>query len=292
MDFQGTTYRPPMEYNSMLLQVTVGCAHNKCRFCSMYKDVGFSVSSMDQIEKDLKEARTIYKNAERIFLVNGDAFVLPASRLKLIAEKIMEYFPECRVISMYSSISNIRSKTDKELNELKSLRINDLYIGVESGSDEVLYYMKKGHSVEEAKKEIKRLDNAGINHNALFILGAGGRGRGLENAGLTAKFINETSPGLIWVGTLGVFESSELFEDVKNGSFELASEIEILREEIELIKNIDLDNLPFYGNHPTNLVAAYGVLQKDKDAVLQRIENTISEYGEKALDCVFDRNSL
>ena len=142
MKYTGPVYRPPLEHNTLLLQVTVGCAHNKCTFCTMYKDVKFEMESLEQIEEDLKEARNYYGKLERIFLVNGDAFVLSANRLKQIAKKIIEYFPECRTISMYASIRNIMNKTDEELKELRDLRINDLYVGLETGTEEVILKYK------------------------------------------------------------------------------------------------------------------------------------------------------
>lgn len=150
MKFTGTTYRPPIEADSLLLQVTVGCAHNDCTYCPMYKDVSFSVEELNQIENDLKEARQYYSKVERVFLVNGDAFVLSAEKLKEIALKIKHYFPECNTITMYSTIQNIKSKTDEELKELKALGINDLYVGIESGLDEVLVNIKKGHTIQRS----------------------------------------------------------------------------------------------------------------------------------------------
>ena len=176
----------------------------------MYKDVCFKMESLNQIEEDLKEARAMYHKVERIFLVNGDAFVLKADYLKDIALKIKEYLPECKTITMYASIQNIKAKTDEELKELRALGINDLYVGVESGIDEVLLKINKGHNLKEAKEQLERLNKANINHAALLILGVAGKGHGEENAKATAKFLNETKPSLIWVGTLGVFEGTQL----------------------------------------------------------------------------------
>jgi radical SAM superfamily enzyme YgiQ (UPF0313 family) len=140
MKYTGTIYRPSFEAGSLLLQVTVGCSHNRCIFCGMYKDFPFEEESMEQIEKDLKEARTMYSHVNSVFLVNGDPFTLSAGKLKAIARKISEILPEVQRISMYASINNIKTKTDEELKELRSLKINDLNIGVESGLPEVLEY--------------------------------------------------------------------------------------------------------------------------------------------------------
>ena len=135
-----------------------------------------------------------------------------------IIVKIKKYFPECKTITMYASIQNIKAKTDEELKELRGLGINDLYVGIESGVEEVVSHINKGHSVEEAKKQLARLNKFNITHMALLMLGVAGKGNGERNAKQTAKFLNETKPGLIWVGTLGVFEGTKMYEEVKEGN--------------------------------------------------------------------------
>jgi len=247
---------------------------------------------MDHIEEDLREARGIYKKAERIFLVNGDAFVLKAEALAKIAERIRFYFPECRTISMYASIKDIRSKSDQELADLRRLGINDLYVGVESGWVQVITRINKGHTVEEARHQLGRLRHAGIHHIANLMLGVAGAGSGRENARFTAEFLNDTGPSLIWVGTLAIFEGTELHAEMDQGVFVPASEMEILEEEKELIRNIELDDVRFYGVHPTNAVRISGVLQRDKQRMIDVIDNGIAEYGEEVLATTFHRSSL
>ena len=292
MHYEGTTYRPPPEADSFLLQVTVGCAHNQCTFCDMYRDVSFRRVAMDQIEEDLQEARGIYKKAERIFLVNGDAFVLKAKILGEIAERIRFYFPECQTITMYASIKDVKSKTDQELSDLKRLGINDLYVGVESGWEQVIARINKGHTIEEARHQLARLTNAGIDHIANLMLGVAGAGKGVENARFTATFLNETKPRLIWVGTLAIFEGTELHSDTAEGLFVPASEMEILEEEKELIRNIELENVRFYGVHPTNAVRVSGVLPRDRQRMIDGIDSGIADYGEEVLATTFHRASL
>ena len=178
MNYTGPVYRPPWEADSLLLQVTVGCAHNRCTFCTMYRDTPFSIDPIEQIEKDIQEARRTYKTIKRIFLVNGDAFVLSGRRLKEIAEKIIEYIPEVEVITMYASINNIKSKTDEELLQLRNLRINDLWIGIETAHSETLNYLNKGFSLEETKVHLERLNQAGMDFYYGFMYGAAGKGPG------------------------------------------------------------------------------------------------------------------
>jgi len=292
MQYEGTTYRPPPEADAPLLQVTVGCSHNRCTFCDMYRDVTFRRMPMDRIEADLKELRGIFPKAERIFLVNGDAFVLKTDTLKSIAQKIKRIFPECRTISMYASISNIKTKNDQELIELRNLGINDLYVGVESGWDKVLERINKGHTVAEARNQLERLDKAGIRHVVNLMLGVAGIGNGLDNARLTAEFLNKTRPGMIWVGTLAIFEGTALHEEMARGAFIPATEKEILEEEKALIDSIELENVRFYGVHPTNTVRISGMLPQDKPKMMAAINAGINHFDEKTLATAFARTSL
>ncbi len=224
MKYTGPVYRPPVEAESLLLQVTVGCAHNKCKFCTMYRGTPFTTESIEQVEKDLKEARASYKRVKRVFLVNGDAFVLSANRLKAIATKVIEYFPEVEVITMYASIKNVLTKSDEELKELQALRINELWVGVETADAETLKYLNKGFTLEECRSSLERLNKAGIRFFYGFMYGAGGRGRGIEMAEKNAELINATKPMGLAPTTLNPNEGSPLYDDVQNGKFEPANE--------------------------------------------------------------------
>ncbi len=235
MQYEGITYRPPPESDSLLIQVTTGCTHNKCGFCKMYRDIKFKCIPMYQIEKDLMEARKLHLQVERIFLVNGDAFALKASPLRKIAGIIKQIFPECRTISMHASILNIMTKSDEFLEEMRSLGFNDLYVGVESGWDDVLKRMNKGYTIADAKHQLTRLNRFGINHISILILGIAGSGEGIKNAGYTAEFVNHTLPSLILLGYLTIIEGTELHTEMMQGSFIPATEIEIREEEKELV---------------------------------------------------------
>ncbi|WP_372754041.1 radical SAM protein [Labilibaculum sp.] len=223
MNYTGPVYRPPYEANTLLLQVTVGCAHNKCTFCTMYRDVKFSVDKMDQVEKDLQEAQANYPNVKRIFLVNGDAFVLSGNRLKAVAEMIHKYLPEVEIITMYASINNVMGKTDEELSELKKLGIGDLWVGVETGLGDALDYLNKGASLADAYEQLERLNKAGITFFYGFMFGAAGKGRGSENAEANAKLINQVKPLGIVPTSLNANEGTQLAKDIEAETFEMAS---------------------------------------------------------------------
>ena len=216
MKYTGLTYRPPFEARSLLLQVTAGCSHNQCSFCTMYRDVPFAVETMEQIEKDLQEAQEYVPNITRVFLENGDPFCLSADRLKAIAVKIHEYLPKVETIAMYASIKNIRGKSDEELKQLRALGINELNIGVESGLDDALNRMNKGYDAGQALYELKRLNDAGMDYGANIIFGCAGEGRSEENAAATALLLNETKPYLIFTGTIHADPGCPLYDDLQN----------------------------------------------------------------------------
>ena len=292
MKYTGPIFRPPPEANTLLLQVTVGCTHNKCSFCTMYKETRFAIESMEQIEQDLKEARRNYKKLTRIFLLNADPFALKAKRLKEISRKIIEYFPEMETITMYASIRNIKHKSDAELQELRDLRINDLWVGIESGSDKVLHHLNKGYNLETAREQLQRLKKAGIRHNGIYMLGVAGSGKGQQHAIDTAKLINETEPQLVGVTTLGFFEGSELAQEVVEGRFVPATEREVLAEEKKLIESIQVDNMEFFGDHPINATSISGIIPQDKENMIEALDYVLAHGNPETLDGIITRSTL
>lgn len=294
MHYTGTIYRPPFEARSLLLQVTTGCSHNRCSFCTMYRDEPFRVEPLEQIEEDLAEARQYVPNVTRVFLENGDPFALSADRLEQIAVMIHAYLPRVETIAMYASIKNVIGKSDEELRRLRNLGINELNIGVESGLDEALAYMNKGYTSEQAKYELNRLKSAGIDYGANIILGCAGPERRHENAAATAALLNETKPYLIFTGTIHSDPGCPLYEDMQSGRFVESTFGEYLDEEEELLELLDLSDCYLFGLHPSNIVRMHGNLPEDKAAMLalvrkrrEELANRLDErpvrYGEGAV---------
>ncbi len=282
MKYTGNIYRPPYEANSLLLQLTTGCSHNKCSFCTMYKDIPFEVESMEQIEKDLLEARRMYSSVERIFLLNGDAFSLSFNKLKALGMKIHEIFPEIKTIAAYASVNSIKMKTDDELKELRYLKFNDFNIGVESGMNEVLVNLNKGYDLNEARTQLLRLKSAGIRFCTNIVIGSGGTEKSFENAVRSAELMNEVQPWMIFLTTLFIDPSSRLYEDVRAGRFEENSAGQNLFEEIEFIRRLELKDTYFFGLHTSNAVQVGGRLPMDKEKILKSLED-----GKKSFDISF-----
>ncbi|MBP2034026.1 radical SAM superfamily enzyme YgiQ (UPF0313 family) [Clostridium algifaecis] len=284
MKYTGPVYRPPFEASSLLLQVTVGCSHNKCSFCTMYKDVPFEIETMEQIEKDLLEARKNYPKVKRIFLVNADAFALSADRLKLIAKKINKILPEVETIAMYSSVKNIINKTDDELKELRTLKINDLNIGLESGMPEVVEHFNKGFTVDEAKIQLKRLTKAGIDFSVNIIIGGAGSEKIHENAIANSNLLNEIKPKLIFIATLHVDPGSQIDEEVNNGLFKENTLRQNIEEEIEMLSGLNLDNTYFFGLHTSNVIPVQGLLPEKKNEMIATLKDGLNSIRVEYLD--------
>lgn len=281
MHYTGTIYRPPFEARSLLLQVTTGCSHNRCSFCTMYRDEPFRVEPLEQIEEDLAEARQYVPNVTRVFLENGDPFALSADRLEQIAVMIHAYLPRVETIAMYASIKNVIGKSDEELRRLRNLGINELNIGVESGLDEALVYMNKGYTSDQAKHELNRLKEAGIDYGANIILGCAGPERRHENAAATAALLNETKPYLIFTGTIHSDPGCPLYEDIQNGRFVESTIGEYLDEEEELLKLLELTDCYLFGLHPSNIVTMHGNLPEDKAVMLDLIRKRREELANR-----------
>ncbi|MDF2502733.1 radical SAM protein [Clostridium sp.] len=283
MKYEGIVYRPPSEAHSLIVQVTIGCAHNKCIFCSMYKDKKFRIRTLEEIDKDLYDARENYNYVERIFLADGDSLVLSMENLKYILLKIKELFPECKRVAAYAAPKDILGKSSEELRQLKSLGIGILYMGIESGNDIILKEIQKGVTSFEIIKAGQKVKNSGIKLSVTFISGIGGKYRWKENAKDSAKVINDINPDYIGLLTLMVEPNTDIYDSINSGKFKLLNPEEVMMETRELIRNIHVQNCIFRSNHASNYVALGGTLPQDKEKLITLIDDALSgKYGYKA----------
>ena len=274
MSLDELVYRPPYEAASFLLQVTHGCSHNRCTFCTMYRGVPFSAETDECIERQLAWAKARCPEKDRVFLENGDPFALPAERLLEIADMIHAYLPKVKTIAMYASVKNLKGKTDDDLRRLRACGINDLNIGVESGLDAALAAMNKGYTAAEALHHLERLGEAGISYGANIIFGCAGPDNRRENAAATALLLNRTKPCLIFTGTLHADPGCPLYDDLQSGAFVESSFGEYLDEEEALLRALTLDGCDFFGLHPSNVVRMRGWLNRDKPELIAEVQAT------------------
>lgn len=296
MKTEGTLYRPPLEAKTFLLQVTAGCTHNKCRFCNMYRDKSFHMIDEDIVRYNLREGKRVadiyQRPVQRIFLMDGDVFSLSADRLEEKIKLIRQYMPQIETFTMYAAVRSIQTKTDDELLKLRALGVNDLYIGYETGLDDVLSKMNKGSDLADSIIQAERLNSAGISHNALMILGLAGKGRGAESGEAAAKLINRIKPKVTRLTTLSVFPGSDLEKDVKEGRFEEAGEKEILTEEKIILENVILNDMYLWASHVLNSAPLAGYMGKDRERMIKSIEEDIEDMDEELFRKTFRRQHL
>lgn len=282
MNYEGQICRPPMERASFMLPVEVGCSYNRCRFCTLFKHLKFRELPMSDVEAELQRVKNLGGHPKRIFLGDGNPFGLSTEHLLDILKLIHSYFPDCREINMDATVTNISEKSDEELRRLHEEGIQELYLGIESGMDELLRYMKKDHTVEEAYEQIARLKQAGLIYNAHLMLGLAGAGRGLENAERTAEFINRTGPKRIINFTIFHHESAPLYRDVEAGIFVPSGELENLLEERKLLKLLQVPIESYDGFHDHIEVRTRGRLPEDRSRMLAHLEDAIAREERKA----------
>lgn len=274
-------YRPPFEADSLLLEVTHGCSHNACAFCTMYRNVPFSVEPMRHIEAQLQEAARFEPENRCVFLENGDPFALSAETLLEISDMIHRYLPKTETIAMYASVKNIQGKSNAELRQLRQAGIDELNIGVESGLDAALAAMNKGYTASQALSELSRLKQAGIRYGANIIFGSAGSEKWRENAEETAALLNATEPYLIFTGTIHADPGCPLYEEMKSGAFKESTFGEYLDEEFLLLSLLTLKDSLYFGVHPSNVIPMRGMLPRDQSAMLRAITERKAQLGER-----------
>lgn len=282
MHYTGTVIRPPHEARNVLLQVTVGCSYNKCTFCNIYHDSPFRVSPMAEVEEDLAEVRAAYPHCPRVFLLNGDAFVLSFDKLRELGETVRKYLPNCNVISMYAGIMNIRDKTVEQLRELRKLGMTKLTIGVETGDDEVLARVRKGYTAEEIVSQCGKLDEAGMQYSVIYLGALAGAGKGEQNARESAKIFNRINPTHIGATSLTLLPGSEMHDDLKAGRFVEAGELERARELLTLVEGLEIETF-FAANHVSNSVIIKGRVPDEKEKMAGLLRDFINAYDEDEL---------
>ena len=272
MRYYGDVYRPPSEAYSLIVQVTYGCSHNTCAFCSMYKEKRFALRPLEEVLEDFRIARRTYRNVDKVFLADGDALVRKASELYTILDTIRELFPECQRVTSYASPASIRIRTDEELRTLREKGLTMVYMGLESGCDDVLKLMRKGHMSAEIIEMGRKVRQNGIALSVTAITGLGGPDLLEQHAIETAKAFNAMNPEYIGMLTLMVEPGTPLYDWVHQGEFQLLTQAQVLWETRLLVENLDSPGSVFRMNHASNYLVLKGTLNQDKEAMLRTID--------------------
>lgn len=280
MRYEGDIYRPPSEAYSLLVQVTVGCTHNKCTFCSMFKNKRFHLRNMDEVMEDLEEARKLYRYVERIFLCDGDALCLSNRKLLVILQKIQELFPECRRVNVYGNATDVLHKTPEELRELYENGVRMIYIGAESGSEKVLKDVCKGVTGEQLIEAVHKIEDSGIQASVTFISGLVGKDGWREHAIESGRMISRMNASYVALLTLMVEPAAPLYEKIQSGEFRLLSPEEVIAETYLMIENMNPEKpCVFRSNHASNYLSLKGTLPEDKEAMLAKLRRAMKDSG-------------
>lgn len=282
MHFASNVVRPPYEANSVYLQVTSGCSHNACRFCTYYKDAPFAVSPEREIVEDLEELASYGMAFPRIWLQGADPFLLSFSRLKRIANLIHKYLPFVKTIGGYGRIDSLKNKTVEQLKELKELGYSGIVFGVESGDDKILKFMNKGYKANEIVPQLSKMDEAGLPYEVIFLSGLGGKGYGLDHAKKTAAVFNQLHPDRVLIAGLTIFPDTPLIQDVRKGTFVEATEGERVLELTEFLKDLNIDTLVDATN-ASIITTIYGRVPERKANMISRLQYIYDTYGEQGL---------
>lgn len=275
MRYEGMIYRPPSEAYSLIVQVTIGCSQNRCIFCSMFKEKRFRIRKVEEVLEDLQDARNKYRYVEKIFLADGDALICKMTDLEAILHFIKDQFPECKQVTLYGSPRSILMKQQEDLDKLRELGISMIYMGLESGNDEVLTYMKKGVTSQEMIEAAQKVKQAKIRLSVTAISGLGGRRLWKEHAKDTGLVLSQMKPDYIGLLTLMIEEDLPLADKIRSGEFELLNPYDILIETKEMLKYMDCPDCIFRSNHASNYVNLIGTLNQDKGAMINLLDEAI-----------------
>lgn len=265
-----TVFYPHDEMTTFLLPVTTGCSYNKCSFCSMYKDDEYSEVSLRDIEIELLNG---YLYTEKVFLTGADPMAIGFEKMMDVLNLINKYLPYCARVASYAAIKSIEKYSLDQLSSLHDAGLRLLYIGFETGRDDILRMMNKGHTVDQAISQAKKLNEAKLQFNTIIMYGIAGHGESIDNAEQTANMINQFETKKVITMNLLVFEGTDLKEMIGRGDFTPASGSERLSEILTLLEKLDPENeMVFDTTHPTNMIKIKGKLPEERERLISELK--------------------
>lgn len=276
MKYEGVIIRPPSEAGSLILQITVGCSHNRCTFCPTYKAKRFRIKTFPEIKEDIDEAAQSGWAIERVFLADGDALICPQPRLMEVMDYLNEQLPRLRRVGIYANAKGVLKKTADELRELKEAKLGIIYLGVESGDEVVLERVRKGSTYERLVQAGRMVKGAGIKLSVTVLLGIGGQERSREHAIATGRILTELDPDYVGALSLILVPGTPLYEEQTQGQFILPAPFELIEELRTMIAHTAMRGL-FFSNHASNYLPLKVRMPKDKEATLQLIDEVLAK---------------
>ena len=277
MRYEGRIYRPPSEANAFILQATIGCSHNLCTYCDMYRAKTFRVRPLEETLEDVEMVRMHEgERVEKVFVADGDALVMDLDHWLPILKAARRGFPRLRQISCYATADNIAEKSDQELKELRENGLELLYLGPESGDPVTLKRIVKGDTYESFVKAARRAHQAGLAISVIILLGAGGESRSEEHARASAQLVTEMDPEYLAALTLTPIPTTPLFKLIERNKFTLPDIHGLLNELRFLIEGATPTDALFRTNHASNYLALSGRLPVDRERILKTIDAALA----------------
>ena len=270
LNYREPLFRPPAEADSLIFQISYGCPHNTCTFCGMYKGVKYEIRDFSEIRAEIKAAAELYPEIRRIFLADGDVMNLNYPLLKNILELLNSEFRNLSRVNLYANGTSILSKTPEELESLKKLKLNTLYIGLESGSDKILTLVRKNEKADEMTEAVQILHKTGLKSSVMALLGLGGKELSQEHAEKTALVLNRMQPNLLSILRFIEVNNSPVFKDYKP-----LSEFDAVNELLAIVTDLNLKRTVFTANHASNPLPLKGRLPHDKQKLIQIIKTML-----------------
>ncbi|WP_431190033.1 radical SAM protein [Desulfurivibrio dismutans] len=282
MDYQGEhLIRPPSEADSIILQVTVGCSHNRCTFCGTYKAEPFRLKNEETIAVDLEFAARYCRRQSRLFLADGDVLILPQTRLRRLLQDIRQRLPWVKRVRLYANAKAVRHKSIQELQELAALGLDRVYLGLESGHDPTLAAIDKGSTAEQMIAAGKAVRAAGLFLSVTALLGIAGRENSAAHAEATGRVLAAMAPNQVGILTLMLLPGTPLYQAAERGEFMLPDQVGLLRELRRMVAAMGDLRCQLQSNHPSNYLAINARLPRDREAVLAAIDRALA--GETSL---------
>ncbi|MCF8235292.1 MAG: radical SAM protein [Bacteroidales bacterium] len=276
-------FRPPSEAYSFILQLTLGCSWNRCAFCEMYTTKQFKVRPVEEIREDIRKMEPYADQIRKVFLADGNALVLSTPKLSAILDELNNSFPKINRISAYAIAKDLKNKTVDELKNLREKGLQLLYVGIESGDDEVLEAVNKGETFESQKEALLKAKAAGMRLSVMILNGLGGKNMSEQHAVSSARLCNEIQPEFLSTLVLSYPHGQGHFKKRFRGEFEPLDMYGLIKEMKIFIQNLELGHTVFRSDHASNYLVLRGNLNRDKEELLQRIDQALDQPGQAGL---------
>jgi len=284
MEYDMPLFRPPSEARSLIFQVTLGCSWNRCLFCAMYRTKKFLVRPFEEVEKDVIEMSWRYPNTRKIFLADGDPLAAPADFIIKVLDLMNQRFPKLERISTYAGPTNLKAKTKEELKEFKARKLDVLYLGIETGNDQLLNKIKKGATSKQIIEVSRKAIDAGLRMSTFIILGLGGVDGSHAHAKDSARVANAIDPHFLATLTLMLGPYEKVYEqEIMGDGFKLIDKKQSLQELRWFVEDLTLTNCKFGSEHASNYLPISGTLPRDKEEILRLIDKALADTSSRMI---------